>query len=223
LTPDAAGGGAPPARRRILVDESVTLACVRRASNAEEALHAHLKAYFDNSLIERRDCKDGPVHVRVPEFAVYACGPGSRLNLWSYITTGCWSAVNHDGHGLEFVLSANADSDRHVELLAMLAYYHAGPVTQQLDYGHTVPIGEPWVPGSACTHGLIALPYAYGPDFEICSWPGGHIRILAVQPITEDERDFKVAHGMEALERQWERASIAFADPKRASGLQSST
>jgi hypothetical protein len=115
------------------------------------------------------------------------------------------------------VLSANTDDARHVELLAMLAYYHAGPASQRLDYGHTVPIGEPWVPGSSCTHELIALPYAYGPDFEITSWDGGHIRILAVQPITEAERDFKVAHGIEALEQRFERAAIAFADPQRAS------
>jgi hypothetical protein len=201
----------------LLLGDSVTLVCMSRVSEADAALHTHLKAFFGSSAIERRDRGRGPIHERVPEFGVYVVRPGPRLNLWTYVTTGCWTSINHNGHGLEFVLSANVDSDRHVELLAMLAYYHAGPVSQQLDFGHTVPIGEPWVPGSACTHELIALPYAYGPDFEICSWPGGHIRILAVQPITEPERDFKAAHGIEALEARFERAGIAFADPKRAS------
>jgi hypothetical protein len=190
---------------------------VQRPSDADVALHEHLEAFFARRELARRDWTLGPVHERVPEFGVYVFAPTPRLNLWSYITTGCWAAVNHGGHGLEFVLSADADTNRHVELLAMLAYYHAGPVSQQLDYGHTVPIGEPWLPGSTCTHELIALPYAYGPDFEICSWSGGHTRILAVQPITEAERDFKVTHGIEALEQHFERASIAFADPNRAS------
>jgi hypothetical protein len=40
--------------------------------------------------------------------------------------------------------------------------------------------------------GTVATPYAYGPEFEVCSRPGGHARILAMQPITTTERDFKV-------------------------------
>jgi hypothetical protein len=76
------------------------------------------------------------------------------------------------------------------------------------------------VPGlkrSICTHLLIALPYAYGPELEICSWPNGHARILAVKPITEAERAFKIEPDVEALEQRLEDAQASFADPNRPS------
>ncbi len=133
------------------------------------------------------------------------------------MSSGCWEATAHDEHGLEFGLTTTAPSSRHVEILTMVAYYHAGPQQQRLDHGHTLPIGEPWTQQSLCTYLLVATPYAYGPDFEVCSWPGGHARILALQPITTAERDFKAEHGVEALEQRLEAARAAFADPNRPS------
>jgi hypothetical protein len=166
----------------------------------------------------RADWTLGPIARRVEGFAVHAIHPGPRLDAWTYVSTGCWDAVHDDnGHGLEFVLAADTASGHHVELLAMLAHYHAGPASQRLDHGHTVPIGKPWVPGSACTHALIALPYAYGPELETCNWPHGHIRILAVQPITGPEHQLKVDHGLEALEQRLEDAGANFTNPLRAS------
>jgi hypothetical protein len=86
---------------------------------------------------------------RLPDFSVYVVGPGNRGGMWTHITAGCWRATQRAGHWLEFVLSANANDDRHVEVLAMLAWFH-GPADQRFDLGHTVPLGEPWTPGSAC-------------------------------------------------------------------------
>lgn len=186
---------------------------------ADDALYVHLATFFAGQAVERRTWDRGPIYERVPGFGVYVIAPGKRASAWTYVTTGCWDAAHEPigGHGLEFVLSASTDDDRHVELLAMLAYYHAGPPDQRLDHAHTVTIGEPWVPGSQLTHEVIALPYAYGPELEICEWSGGHTRILAVQPITEAERDLKVAEGLEALEQRLEDARVAFADPMRPS------
>ena len=190
------------------------------SSPAGSSFHTHLNAFFAGHTIELRDWSLGPILDRIPSFGVYAIGPGPRLNAWSYVTTGCWDAVHEaSGHGLEFVLSADSDDDRHVELLTVLAYYHAGPESQRLDWGHTVALGEPWLPGSKLTHELISLPYAFGPALERCEFEGGHIRVLAVQPISEAERDFKTAEGVEALERRFEAAGIAFADPFRESVL----
>jgi hypothetical protein len=42
----------------------------------------------------------------------------------------------------------------------MVAYYHASADQQRLDYGHTLPIGEPWTRASLCTYLLIATLYA---------------------------------------------------------------
>jgi Suppressor of fused protein (SUFU) len=99
----------------------------------------------------------------------------------------------------------------------MLAYYHAGPEQQRLDIGHTVPIGEPWVPGSLCDGALISLPYAYGPDLEVCEWNSGHVRVLNALPITAAERAFKISHGLEELEQRLEHAGADFANPMRPS------
>lgn len=99
----------------------------------------------------------------------------------------------------------------------MIAYYHTGPRDQRLDIGHTVPIGEPWMPGSLCTHLLISLPYAYGPNLEVCAWRSGHARLLSAIPITEAERNLKATAGLEALESLLEARAVNFTDPFRSS------
>jgi hypothetical protein len=193
------------------------MARLRKPRTAAEATVAHVKAFFDGHSIRTREWPSGPVKTRVPGFEVYEAGPGPRFGGWSYVTTGCWDATARNEHGGEFVLSASEPSLRHVELLTMVAYYHAGPEHQRLDLGHTLDIGVPWTKESLCTHLLISLPYFYGPEFEICAWPGGHARILAVQPITAAERAFKIEHGVEALEQRLEDAKATFASPYRPS------
>ena len=59
---------------------------------------------------------------------------------------------------LEFLITAPEADIRMVELLTIVAYYHAGPESQRLDIGHTVPIGAPWVQESSCNHLLVGLP-----------------------------------------------------------------
>jgi hypothetical protein len=127
------------------------------------------------------------------------------------------AAHSEDGHGLEFLMSAPHRTDRIVELLTIAAYYHCGPLNQRLDLGHTSPIGEPWLPGSACDHFLVSLPYPYGPDLEWCEWPEGRAQHLWLLPITRAERDLKVSEGLEALEDRLDRAAVDPTDPKRRS------
>jgi hypothetical protein len=114
-------------------------------------------------------------------------------------------------------LTANQDLDRCVELLAVNAFYHAGPPSQRLDHGHTVNFGEPWLPGSGLDHALISLPYPYGPELETCAWDGGHARLLWLLPISRAERDFKRDHSLEALEQRFELAQVDYTNPQRAS------
>jgi hypothetical protein len=106
-----------------------------------------------------------------------------------------------------------------VELLTMVAYYHAGPGSQRLDVGHTVPIGAPWLRESSSNHLLVGLPYAYGPELEHCAWEGGHARLLALVPITEEEHAYKVHHGADALEARLEEAAAVVVDPARPSAV----
>ena len=96
----------------------------------------------------------------------------------------------------------------------MVAYCHA---SYRLNLEHSMPIGEPWLPGSACDHLLVSRPYLHGPDLEHCQLPDGHARILWVLPVTATEIDFRREYGHEALEQLFDDAEIIPTDPYRAS------
>ena len=188
--------------------------CARAAAKA--ALMTHHQGFFAGHDITVRRWHEGPASQRLPAFFVHEVGPGPRYSGWTYLSVGAWSVVHdHQGHGLEFLVSAPRADPLLVELITMSVYYHAGPPQEHLDIGHTVPIGRPWLPGSPCDHLLVGLPYVFGPELEVCSWPGGDIRILELLPITKTERDYKAFHGAEALEQRLEEASAHTSDPLR--------
>lgn len=189
-----------------------------RTSNYVKALTRHHHKFFEGHEIAATHWPVGPMPSRVPEFFVHEVGPGPRGPGWTYLSFGLWPVTHTEhGHGIEFVMTSAVRSSRLVELVTMASYYHAGPPHQRLDLGHTVPIGEPWLPGSVCDHELVSLPYAFGPDLEVCSWRGGHLRILELIPISEAERAYKVEHGQELLEQRLEAAGAHVSDPMRPS------
>ena len=190
---------------------------IESVSGAERAIRSHVRQFFEGHTIDVVKSVPGPVRQRVPEFDVLRVGPGPRLGVWTFVSRGCWQAIHHDEHGLEFAICTPTNTPRAVELLAMTAYYHAGQVSQRLDVGHTVPVGEPWLPGATCDHLLVSIPYIFGPNFETCRWKGGHARLLWLLPITSVERDFKVEHGLEALEQRFESESVDYPNPARRS------
>ncbi|WP_346009680.1 suppressor of fused domain protein [Streptomyces sp. SID1328] len=151
----------------------------------------------------------------VPDLRVLVVEPGPRSDSWAFVTAGCWASMEKHGRGLEFVMTAHVRDQRFIELMAMIAYYHCGG--HQLDLEHSMPIGEPWVPGSTCDHLLISLPHLHGPDLEHCPLPGGHARILWTLPVTTAEIEFRRRHGHEALEQLLDEAEIIPTDPFRAS------
>lgn len=101
-----------------------------------------------------------------------------------------------------------------MELLAMTVFYNSGG---KLGLAHTLPIGEPWLPGSACDHLLISLPYPYGPELQTCHVGDRHVEFLWLLPISDAERDFKVAWGLEALESRFDEARLRYWQADRAS------
>ncbi|MEO3782626.1 suppressor of fused domain protein [Actinocorallia sp. B10E7] len=148
----------------------------------------------------------------VPGLRILTVAPGPRADGWTYVTAGCWGAANEEGQGLELVLSAPGRDEGFVELLAMVAYYHA---TRWLELRHSVPIGRPWAPGSSCDHLLVSRPRLHGPAFEYCSLPGGRARLLEIVPVTAAELAFRREHGHEALERLFEETGTVPTDPHR--------
>ncbi len=188
-----------------------------RLDKAQRKVAAHLHAFFKGQRVSIEKWPTGPDKRRVPRFAVARVDPGPRVpGLWTYVSLGCWTAAHDGEHGLEFAVAVDNENPRLVELLAMTAYYRCGPPSQRLDLGHTVPIGEPWLPGASCDHLLVSLPYPFGPELEVCNWRGGHARILWLVPITESERDYKTANGQEELEQIFESTEIRYWDPLRS-------
>ncbi|MEW1910156.1 suppressor of fused domain protein [Kitasatospora sp. NPDC085895] len=184
--------------------------------SAAEAVESHVRTFFGGHPVEAVDVDPGAGRRDVlAALRVLVVGPGPRGDGWAYVTAGCWDAAQVDGHGPEFVMTANVRDERFVELMAMTAYYHCGG--HPLGPAHSLPIGEPWVPGSACDHLLISLPYLHGPGLEHCPLPRGHARILWALPVTAAEIGFRRAHGHEALEELFDEAAILPTDPFRAS------
>ncbi|MDQ1748091.1 MAG: hypothetical protein QOD07_2354 [Frankiaceae bacterium] len=201
-----------------IMPAGVTVQAVAVTGPGAAAVADHHHRFFAGHEITERHQLVGPISKRVPDFFVHEIGPGPKYAGWTYASVGVWEAVHSpDGHGLEFLLTAPERNRRLVELVAMTAYYHAGPAGQRLDEGHTVPIGEPWLPGSACDHLLVSLPYPFGAELESCAWSGGHARLLWLLPITGAERDYKVEYGLEALEQRLEEAAIHPTDVGRRS------
>ncbi|MFD8685923.1 suppressor of fused domain protein [Streptomyces sp. NPDC059651] len=183
---------------------------------AVETVESHVRAFFHGHSVEAVVCDLGPERREVvPDLRVLVVGPGPGSAGWAYVTAGCWGARESDGQGLEFVMTTHVRDQRFVDLMAMIAYYHCGG--HRLDLEHSMPIGEPWVPGSTCDHLLISLPYLHGPDLEHCPLPAGHARILWTLPVTAAEIEFRRREGHEALEQLFDEAEIIPTDPFRAS------
>ncbi|MFE5628897.1 suppressor of fused domain protein [Streptomyces sp. NPDC056543] len=187
-------------------------------TTARAALLEHLRRTLPGRVIDEVPGVKGPIEERVPGFRVFRVHPAHPGDWWLYVTSGCWEATQHDGHGTEFFLAAPRDDWTNLESVTVNAYYHCGPEHQRLDVGHTVPIGRPWLDDSDCDHYLVSLPYPFGPDFEVCQWEGGaHARILWLLPITAAEKDYRRERGLEALEVRFDEHAIDPVDPGRAS------
>lgn len=154
----------------------------------------------------------GPMLRDAPSFHVHVIAPHPGRDLWTYATCGMSAAA---GGRLETYLLAPAPAPQLVELVTIVAHYHL--TGARLDLGHTVALGRPWLPGSACDHALLSLPYLDGPDLEWLEHAGETTRVLWLVPITAAERALKKAEGLEALEDAFEAAGLDYANPGRTS------
>jgi hypothetical protein len=177
-----------------------------------EGVRQHLRRFFEGHPYREHTWSRGPAVRDLPELRIMEFAPGFRTSLWVYATVGASAA--HADPGLEFVLVAPAQDARHIELATMMAWYH---LKEKLGLGHTLPIGEPWLPGSLCTSMLVSLPYPFGPELERGKLPGGDVRVLWLLPITEAEKQYKNRLGVEALEQQFDAVSLEYWRPDRAS------
>lgn len=172
-----------------------------------------MRGFFVDRRVEVFTWPAGPALAANPHLRVLRVAPQQRGGVWTYVTVGGWAGTPGDA-GLELILCTAAPEERAVELLAMATHYHRGGV---LGLGHTVPVGEPWLPGSACDHLLVSLPYPFGPDLQTAHVRGRHVEFLWLLPITAAERDLKMTAGLEELEVRFEQAGLRYWQPDRAS------
>lgn len=177
-----------------------------------EVVRRHLREFFAGHENTEHQWTLGPAPDELPRLRVSEFSPGPRTGLWVYASIGAWEA--RADPRLEFVLAAPVPDQRHVELVTMVTWYHG---RRGLGVGHTLPIGEPWLPGSACEFFLVSLPYPFGPQLEVCNFAGWHLHVLWLLPITAAEREFKVREGVEALEQRFDACGLQYWAPDRPS------
>ena len=178
------------------------------------ALEEHVRRFFTGRRVEASTWSAGPILDQNPHFRVLRIAPTSASDVWTYVSVGGWAATETENFSTEFILCTEAADARAVELLAMTVYYHRGG---KLGLGDTLPIGEPWLPGSHCDHLLVSLPYPYGPDLQTCHVGDRHVEFLWLLPIYEAERAWKVSAGLEALESRFDEVGLKYWQATRAS------
>lgn len=183
-------------------------------ADRSEIVLKHYQSVFKGHKQELLTWDTGPIKDMAPSFRVFRAEPGPQINLWSYASIGA-SSLWHDESGLlEFIVHSPIQSPRLVETMAMIAHYHGN---RNLGFGHSLPIGEPWLDGSVCDHWLVSKPYPLGPGLEICNLENAHIHIAWLLPITEKEKEYRINNGLEALEQLFEDKGLKFWDIQRKS------
>jgi hypothetical protein len=143
--------------------------------------------------------------------------PNPIHHFWTYAADGM-SSID-EKNPLELFLVSREAADSQLELLSAVVAYHQQE--QPLGIGHTVNFGRPWLPGSLCTYGLVSRPYLDGPELEWLERSGkSRIQFGWLIPITTAERDYKSKHGIEALEKHFEKG-LDYLEPRRQSVIQS--
>lgn len=195
----------------------VKLPSLGRTQDLHAQIRRHYDKYWGAGRIEEIHWTPGPIATRLPQLHIARVAPSREGEPWTLATIGMSEVDADHNHGIELVAMAPDAGAAVIFNLGMLAHYHAGPAGNRLGLGHTVPIGQGWVDGSALEHVLISLPYPWGPKLELCQLGRRLVRVLWALPIYEAERRLKVRHGLEALEQRLEAASVNPLDPRRPS------
>ena len=181
-------------------------------TSRQQAAETHVRAFFEGHEVSKHVFKRGPMPTMAPKFRVLEVSPGPRFGLWTYFSNGACDLSRGECGCLEFFIATTSSALPMLEIITMIAHYHH---TRTLGLHHTVPIGHPWIFGSACDHLLISKPYPFGPELEICETDESHIHFMWLLPITKAERDFKISEGIEALETQFDEQEIRYWESAR--------
>jgi hypothetical protein len=115
---------------------------------------------------------------------------------------------------IELHMRSRTEDSTLVELLYATAHFHR--TGENLDVGHTVNFGRPWIKDSKCEYGLVSLPYIDGPELEILRLRNHAIYFYWIVPVYRVEVEYKKTHGIELLEKRFDEVGLFYADPNRA-------
>jgi hypothetical protein len=155
----------------------------------------------------------GPIHQLPHGFSVLRFPPHGSRAMWTYATR-CMSLPG-DKKPIELHMFSPHETDEVVELLVVTAHFHR--TSTRLDLGHSVFFGKPWIDQSECQHGLISLPYIDGPNLEKLHSGSRTLNFYWLIPITRSEVEYKMRHGLDALEAEFDRSGFDYAAPQRRS------
>ncbi len=156
----------------------------------------------------------GPTHKLHSEFFVLEFGPSKRHKMWTYTTVGM--SLDRDDENLIELITYSKEKDKsRIELLTVSASFHKN--SEPLNLHHTVVVGQLKNSDTTCDHGFISLPYLEGEDLEIFKFDKKEIHCYWFIPITEQERNYKIEFGCDALEDLFEEKQFDYLDKARKS------
>lgn len=179
-----------------------------------DRLIEHYHRSLCSSLLRSRRLEEGRLETLPPDFRVLAFA----LNPVQNIYTTCCMSQPEDMFRLELHLIARKQPNHEQDIVVLLhpvASFHRTGAPLGLE--HTVNFGQPWQPGSACSHGFISLPYLFGETLEWLDDGQGGVRFLWLIPITPAELELKKREGSAALEDRFEECQFQYDDPLRPS------
>jgi Suppressor of fused protein (SUFU) len=168
------------------------------------------KSWHATAVMQPFTC--GPTHELPSDFSVLKFSPAASRREWIYAT----SSLSQEGDAkfLELHMRSESEDNSIVELLYAIAHFHR--IGKNLDVGHTVNFGRPWIDGSKCDHGLVSLPYVDGPELEVLILRNRAINFYWIVPIYKIEVEFKKSNGLELLEKRFDEVGLSYANPHRA-------
>jgi hypothetical protein len=176
-------------------------------------LRKHYEDYFDSQGTKKVWSID-PHKKLHADFYVLEFDPNKKHNMWTYATVGM-SLDRDDDNLIELFVFSPKKDEALIELLTIIASYHRN--SDPLNIHHTFNIGQPWLDNSVCDYGFISLPYLDGKDLELFEFNNNTIHCYWVIPITEQEKNYKIEKGCDALEDLFEEKGVDYLNPNRKS------
>ena len=176
------------------------------------AMQAHISTCFGEVGIVYHEKASPDIHVDI-----CIIKPAHRRNFYTLVTMGMGAhrmAVpeplrNGDYDRAELLITLppgwNVESgdEKWYWPLRLLKNLARLPVTHKtwLGHSHTVHNGGPFAENTKLCGAMITMPYNFGSESGACELPGGgRVNFYQVVPLHEDEMEYKIENGIEAIE-----------------------